>query len=134
VGDTAGVCIDGGYVMPPTPPPDIDFERWHQSVARVERWQPDELYLTHFGRVGDVRQHLAAMHENLSAVAELARSIVAVPGTDEARARTFADRVRGELYARMDDRRIAAYESLMPLHALWIGAARYWRKKGVVAG
>lgn len=22
VGDTAGVCVDGGYVLPPTPPPD----------------------------------------------------------------------------------------------------------------
>ena len=28
VGDTAGVCIDGGYVLLPTPPPDIDVEAW----------------------------------------------------------------------------------------------------------
>ena len=134
VGDTAGVCIDGGYVMPPTPPPDVDFELWHQSVARIERWEPDELFLTHFGRVGDVRQHLSLMHENLSALAELAREIITAPGTEETRTRTFADRVRNELYRNMDARVIAAYETLMPLDALWLGVARYWSKKGVVAG
>src|SRR5262245_10058918 len=32
VGDTAGVSVDGGYVLPPTPPPDIDLEAWAVSV------------------------------------------------------------------------------------------------------
>ena len=40
VGDTAGVCIDGGYVLPPTPPPDIDLDAWRTSVGRIEMWSP----------------------------------------------------------------------------------------------
>ena len=37
-----------GYVLPATPPPDIDLERWEESLQRIEAWQPARLYLTHF--------------------------------------------------------------------------------------
>ena len=43
VGDTAGVCLDGRAVVPPTPPPDVDVERWHESVARIREWTPRAL-------------------------------------------------------------------------------------------
>jgi len=33
VGDTAGVCLDGRGVVPPTPLPDVDVERWYESAA-----------------------------------------------------------------------------------------------------
>src|SRR5439155_3214110 len=36
VGDTAGVRLNpGGYVMPATPPPDVDLEYWRASLARI---------------------------------------------------------------------------------------------------
>ena len=37
VGDVAGVRIDGGFVLPPTPPPDIDLEKWRGSLDAIER-------------------------------------------------------------------------------------------------
>ena len=46
-----GVCVDGGYVLPPTPPPDIDVERWLESLQTIERWGASTLFLTHFGPV-----------------------------------------------------------------------------------
>ena len=51
VGDTGGVCIDGGYVLPPTPPPDIDLEAWRASLDRIQAWSPDSLFITHFGPI-----------------------------------------------------------------------------------
>jgi len=38
VGDTAGVCINGGYVLPPTPPPTSTSSLWTESAARIEAW------------------------------------------------------------------------------------------------
>ena len=36
VGDTAGIRRgSGAYVLPPTPPPDIDLEAWRESEARI---------------------------------------------------------------------------------------------------
>ena len=33
VGDTAGIkIVENGYVLPPTPPPDIDLEAWDESL------------------------------------------------------------------------------------------------------
>ena len=59
VGDTAGVkVVPDGDVVPPTPPPDIDLEAWRDSLARIEQWRPDTLFLTHFGPAGAVGPHL----------------------------------------------------------------------------
>ena len=50
VGDTAGIRrTDRDYIMPPTPPPDIDLDAWRSSEDRILSWEPDTLFLTHFG-------------------------------------------------------------------------------------
>ena len=57
VGDTAGIRRNpGGYVLPPTPPPDIDLEQWRDSLDRIGRWRPE--YAVHHplrsaGALGD---------------------------------------------------------------------------------
>ena len=41
VGDVAGVRIPpDGYVVAPTPPPDIDVEAWERSLDLVAGWEP----------------------------------------------------------------------------------------------
>src|SRR5207245_9334983 len=50
VGDTAGIRRgSGAYVMPPTPPPDIDLEAWRASEQKILAWDPDPPFLPHFG-------------------------------------------------------------------------------------
>jgi glyoxylase-like metal-dependent hydrolase (beta-lactamase superfamily II) len=73
VGDVAGVRIPPArYVMAPTPPPDVDVEAWDRSLDVVERWAPQALALTHFGRVDDVGPHLAAIRERVHEIVALA--------------------------------------------------------------
>ena len=129
VGDTAGVCIDGGYVLPPTPPPDIDLELWRGSVSRIERWRPASLFITHFGPIADVRPHFARLLDHLEVVAGLVRASLDRSGTDDERAALFAEDLRRELRRRMPERQLAAYETAAQFHLLWRGLARYWRKK-----
>lgn len=129
VGDTAGVCIGGGYVLPPTPPPDIDVEKWRGSLDQIETWSPDTIFLTHFGPVGHVRPHLETLWHNLQEMAAWVRRTLEEPGSDEDRSRTFADRLRHDMRRQMNEVQIAAYPVAAPFEQLWLGLARYWRKK-----
>jgi glyoxylase-like metal-dependent hydrolase (beta-lactamase superfamily II) len=130
VGDTAGVCIDGGYVLPPTPPPDIDVEKWRASLDALEAWSPDTIFLTHFGPIGSVRPHLETLWQHLLEMARWVRHTLDEPGSDEERSRTFAERLRHDMRRQMNEVQIAAYPVAAPFELLWLGLARYWRKKG----
>jgi glyoxylase-like metal-dependent hydrolase (beta-lactamase superfamily II) len=129
VGDTAGVCIDAGYVLPPTPPPDIDLDLWTKSAARIEAWAPQTLFLTHFGPVNGARPHLQTLLENLKTFAGFVRESLDEPGTDDERSRRFAEGVRRELRRQMTEAQLASYNLAAPFELLWLGLARYWRKR-----
>ena len=129
VGDTAGVCIDGGYVLPPTPPPDIDVEKWRTSLDALEAWSPDTIFLTHFGPIGSVRPHLETLWQNLQEMARWVRHTLDEEGSDEERSRTFAERLRQDMRRQMNEVQIAAYPVAAPFEQLWLGLARYWRKR-----
>jgi glyoxylase-like metal-dependent hydrolase (beta-lactamase superfamily II) len=129
VGDTAGMSIDGGYVLPPTPPPDIDLEAWSSSIAQIDAWSPATLFITHFGPIEAVRPHLQTMLENLSMTATLVRESLHEPGTDDERSARFVERIQQQMRRRMTDAQMEAYALSAPFHLLWLGLARYWRKR-----
>jgi glyoxylase-like metal-dependent hydrolase (beta-lactamase superfamily II) len=129
VGDTAGVrVIPDGFILPPTPPPDVDLEAWRDSLARIERWRPDTLFLTHFGPSA-FAGHLSALGDHLELVSGLAKTSLAREGTDEDREAWFADKLRLELSRRMSEPDTRAYELAGRFDLNWRGLARYWRKK-----
>ena len=88
VGDTAGIRRGtGSYVMPPTPPPDIDLEAWRVSADRILAWEPDTLFLTHFGPFRGARTHFQEMFERLDTWSGLVRRLLADTSIDERGAR-----------------------------------------------
>ena len=130
VGDTAGVRLQTGrFIMPPTPPPDIDLEAWRDSLARIEAWRPETLFITHFGPYAPVAAHLTEMADHLELTSGLAKASLARPGTDEEREEWFRDEVRRELRRRMSEHDAQAYEVAGRFDLSWRGLARYWRKK-----
>ena len=129
VGDVAGVCALGGYVLPPTPPPDIDIEGWHVSVDRILAWSPSTLFLTHFGPVTRVRPHLAELLDNLAMTAAEVRASLDRPGSDEEKSERFAEWLRHELRRSMTDAQVESYVVAAGFRYLWFGLARYWRKR-----
>jgi glyoxylase-like metal-dependent hydrolase (beta-lactamase superfamily II) len=131
VGDTAGVCVDRGYVLPPTPPPDIDIEAWTASVHRIEAWRPQTLFLTHFGpSVLPPATHLQALLDHLGITSARVRETLAEQGTDDDRRERFAERLRRELRRTMNEEQLDSYAVAAPFGMLWMGLARYWRKRG----
>ncbi|WP_194975107.1 MBL fold metallo-hydrolase [Aquiflexum lacus] len=57
-GDVAGVKINGGPAVPPCPPPDINIGDWEVSLAILKAEKPECLFLTHFGIINNVNEHL----------------------------------------------------------------------------
>jgi len=129
VGDTAGVRLQpAGFVLPPTPPPDIDLAAWRDSAARIARWGPDTLFVTHFGPYAPTSAHLTELVDHLDVVASLARTSLARPGDESAREAWFSDEVRRLLRRRMPEAQAQAYEVAGRFDLNWRGLARYWKK------
>jgi len=132
VGDAAGVrLMAGGFVLPPTPPPDVDLEAWQQSIDRIERWRPDTLLLTHFGPSAPVSGHLSALRDHIGLASALVKQSLAREGEDADREQWYAEQLRAELTRRMNVADAHAYEVAGRFDLNWRGLARYWRKKTV---
>jgi glyoxylase-like metal-dependent hydrolase (beta-lactamase superfamily II) len=71
-GDLAGVRLPGSNIpIPPTPPPEVDLWAWSESLELLTALEPSRLYLTHFGPIDDVRDHLQRLKTNLIKVGAL---------------------------------------------------------------
>jgi glyoxylase-like metal-dependent hydrolase (beta-lactamase superfamily II) len=126
VGDVGGARIAGSRLtIPPTPPPDIDLEKWHASIERIKAWKPRRMVMTHFGESEDVDAQLAELSARLDDWAGRARE----QGIDE-----FVASVRSEIAEHVDSETAAAYEQAAPPEQLYAGLKRYLRKRADAVG
>ena len=134
VGDTAGIRIDNRpFVLPVTPPPDIDMEAWRVSMARIRAWKPDVICPTHFGPARPAREHLDEHDERLEAWAEAVREDLATGEDDAELARRFRERARVQISAHLDVNEAPSFIAGAGLDDSWLGLARYWRKRAARA-
>jgi glyoxylase-like metal-dependent hydrolase (beta-lactamase superfamily II) len=130
VGDTAGIKMTPrGYVLPPTPPPDIDLEIWDASLARIEAWHPRTMLLTHFGPADPCGPHISELREHLATTADLARASLVRDEDDASREAWFTQQLRLELRRLLGEGEAHAYEVAGPFNLNWRGLARYLRKR-----
>jgi glyoxylase-like metal-dependent hydrolase (beta-lactamase superfamily II) len=128
-GDIAGVRIEGGPALPPCPPPDIHLELWQASLERLRRASLASLYLTHFGRVDDVQEHLADLAKTLDDWGRWILERLRQGRSQEELIPEFEAYVRGMLEARgMSQEEIEAYEVADPAWMSVGGLVRYWSK------
>ncbi len=123
-GDVGGVRIGPeAIVIAPTPPPDIDVEAWHESLARIAAWKPQRLAITHFGSSDAVAAQLEEVGDRLDAWAALAREL------DET---AFVEAVQEQIRRESGPEIAATYEQAAPSKQLYAGLERYWRKQAPV--
>jgi glyoxylase-like metal-dependent hydrolase (beta-lactamase superfamily II) len=136
VGDTAGVRRQGrDYTMPPTPPPDIDLDAWRASEDRILSWDPDTLFLTHFGPFHGARLHFQDMTERLRAWSAIVRRLLSDPSLDEERRlEAFVDEALLDLKRRVGEVEAEQYNRAGRLDYSWQGLSRYWKKKSEASG
>jgi glyoxylase-like metal-dependent hydrolase (beta-lactamase superfamily II) len=120
-GDAAGVRIaPEQYVVPPTPPPDIDVEAWLATIDELERRQPERIALIHFGVVSDVERHLAELRDRLSRWAAL---------VEEGASLEEFEAALQEEYAAAHVEQRDAYGHGLPAPTLYAGLARWAQKR-----
>ena len=120
VGDVGGVRIGGGPTIPPTPPPDIDLELWHESLDLVAGWGAERWAITHFGTFDDV----AAQAGDARGARALGRA-----GPRQRRRDLRARDRRRDAPRRRSATRAEAFLQAMPPVTLYPGLERYWAKK-----
>lgn len=131
VGDTGGIRLSQhGYVLPPTPPPDIDLVCWRNSLKTISQRKPERILLTHFGPVKDADEHLLQLQQRLEEWSQLARSSLKSDDDDSERASSFVKHVATELRQLLPEKEAIRYEKNTGLRHFWYGLARYWRQRG----
>ena len=132
VGDVAGVRTGRElFVLPPTPPPDIDVEIWAQSIELVRQWRASTLLVTHFGAHEDPDKHLDAMQTHLTTMTDIARECISAGGDSSAQQSRFVDEMRVYMQQHVPADEAGLYGTAAPLDQCFLGLARYWRKRGV---
>ena len=79
-GDTFGLSYreldgaHGAFILPTSSPVQFEPEAMQASIERMMAQSPQAMYLTHYGRVGDVARLAAEMHEQIDAMVSLAQA------------------------------------------------------------
>jgi glyoxylase-like metal-dependent hydrolase (beta-lactamase superfamily II) len=121
VGDVAGVRVPpSDYTLAPTPPPDIDLEKWQASLDALEEWRPERLCLTHFGEADDPAAQIDRVRGWLGRWGERARELDRDAWMDGLRSE-LREQAGGEVADRL--------ERAAPPDQLWLGLERHWRKR-----
>ena len=116
-GDAAGVrIVPSRFVLPPTPPPEVDLEAWHSTIDEIERRAPERMALIHFGIADGVEAHLQELSERLDVWAARVR--------DGATREQFEAAIAGELGSELP-----GYDQAMPFWQSYAGLRRYWDKR-----
>ena len=133
-GDVGGVKIQDGPVVPPCPPPDIMLEDWASSLDRIREIQARRLYLTHFGPVENIEQHLEELSTRLRAYANWVKPYAERATPMEEIQTAFLEFIEGEFISLDLDRpTIEAYRAANPPDMSLTGLMRYWLKHGLTA-
>jgi glyoxylase-like metal-dependent hydrolase (beta-lactamase superfamily II) len=131
VGDTAGIRrTSRDYIMPATPPPDIDLDAWRVSEDRILAWDPDTLFLTHFGPFHGPRMHFQDMTGHIAAWSGIIRRLLADPSLgEEQRQQAFVQEALLDLKRKVGEHEAEQYGRAGRLDYSWQGLSRYWKKK-----
>jgi glyoxylase-like metal-dependent hydrolase (beta-lactamase superfamily II) len=129
-GDTAGIRIaNGPYIMPATPPPDIDLSIWDRSLSAILQRSPEKLFLTHFGLAENPAEHIAMFRERLHRWAAITEQALQSSPDEAAALHSFVEQTQAEMgqFLAPAEAEQHAFTAGLPLS--FLGLARHIRKR-----
>ena len=128
-GDIGGIRAKKGPVIPPTPPPDIHLDQWHESIEKMSKINPKMIYPTHFGGYEDVGSHLNYLAEYLDKLSDCVGQLLKEGKNEEEVSAGYKEYYRS-LFGSSESDNIAfeCYEAADPYWMNLLGLVRYWNK------
>ena len=129
-GDVAGAKIFNGPVLPACPPPEIDLEKWENSIDIIIKEKPKCLYLTHFGKTKNVNHHLKDLKKILWDWANWIKTNKNKFDDINTLTEEFENYVKDFLKnLNLSENLINQYYAANPPYMSVSGLLRYWNKK-----
>jgi glyoxylase-like metal-dependent hydrolase (beta-lactamase superfamily II) len=133
VGDTAGVRISNHpYIMPATPPPEVDLAQWDQSLTTILARNPRRLFLTHFGFAENPAKHVEMFRKRLHAWNLSAEEVLRDIHDDTKAQAAFIARARQEISQYVPAEEVEQYAFAAGVNFSFLGLARHIRAKSRV--
>ena len=121
MGDVGGVRITADSMdIPPTPPPDIDVEAWHDSIELIRSLAPAAAGHDPLRR----RRGCDGQLDELDGRLDDGRRW---PATGEG---GFIATVQAEILRHGSAEQAATYQQAAPVEQLYAGYERYWSRRG----
>ena len=116
--------------MPPCPPPDINIEDWQTSIQKIKTLDLSTIYLTHYGEITDIDNHLDELERILLDWSQWMKPFYEAKADPKKVTPLFQEYVAGQLKAGgIDELGLQQYEAANPSWMSVAGLMRYWRKK-----
>ena len=129
VGDTAGIRVQGdAFLLPATPPPDIDVGIWNQSLDAIASWEPERIFLTHFGFIENPTEHIWLYKQRLAEWSELTRKLLRSGVETTEAEKAFVDAIAAEIKSTLPMDSADHYIFNGGLRHSWLGLMRYVQK------
>ena len=130
-GDAAGVCLNNSpWVSFPSPPPEFNLEAWRQTLDRLQAESFAAIYLTHFGRVDHVQQHLDQVQTMLEEMSEFVRvRLEAGMGRNQLIKEYIGHVAQAAEAHGLTEEGWRQYESVIPTFMSVDGIIRYWQRR-----
>ena len=129
-GDVGGIRLSNSrFLTLPTPPPELNFNKWRQSLKTLQAEKIEFFAPTHFGIYGNPTWHLQALAEALDDFEAWMNSNISIHITREQNHIQFSKWMRDKLESEgTKESKIAKYELVAPPWMSVDGMTHYWKK------
>jgi len=129
-GDVGGVRISGfPYLRVPMPPPELQLEKWHESIKRLRSEKFGRIAPTHFGIFDDPEWQLDELEKSLNATSRWLDEVMPTDPPIEELRQMFSDWMDEQAQeSGLNEMVTKAYEVANPVGMSADGLQRYWKK------